>query len=148
MEIELVTPTEAKQALDEDDGAVYIDVRTEREFAAGHPRGAINIPAFTPGSHGGLETNREFVEIVSALISPERRVLCGCQMGGRSMAAAEMLAEHGFGSVANVIGGYGGGPDPRDGRPIPGWSAAGLPVSTDVDDENSYAALRRKAGKP
>ena len=37
-----LSPSEAKQLVDE--GWVYLDVRTEAEYAAGHPVGARNVP--------------------------------------------------------------------------------------------------------
>ena len=44
MAIKEITPQQTHDILTADPGAVYIDVRTEREFANGHPAGAVNIP--------------------------------------------------------------------------------------------------------
>jgi len=142
--VKTVTPTEAKEILDSDDSAVYIDVRTEPEFAAGHPVGALNIPAFVPGP-GGLAQNPDFVTVVKKLIPTEQRVLCACQAGGRSRAAAQLLINEGFADVSNVLGGFGGGPDGQGGM-VAGWRDAGLPVSETVGDGVSYSSLRAKAG--
>ena len=48
MAMKEVTPQQAYDVLQRDPGAVYIDVRTEHEFAAGHPQGAVNIPVAFP----------------------------------------------------------------------------------------------------
>jgi predicted sulfurtransferase len=55
MAIKEVTPQQAHDILTNDPTVVYIDVRTEGEFAKGHPRGAVNIPvAFPdPARHDG-----------------------------------------------------------------------------------------------
>ncbi|HEY3253455.1 MAG TPA: rhodanese-like domain-containing protein, partial [Polyangiaceae bacterium] len=41
-EIKPVTPEEAAELLSQ--GHVYVDVRSEPEFEAGHPAGALNVP--------------------------------------------------------------------------------------------------------
>ena len=147
MPIKQVTPPEAKAALDANPGAVYLDVRTEMEFAMGHPEGAVNVPVVFPDpSSGGMRLNPDFVKVVEKVVPRDRTIFCGCQMGGRSQKAAEILAQAGYADVANVQGGFGGMRD-MDGRMvIPGWQAEGLPVSTDTGDAVSYAGLRKKAG--
>ncbi|MBI2981414.1 MAG: rhodanese-like domain-containing protein, partial [Deltaproteobacteria bacterium] len=44
MPIQQTTPDKAKEILDKDSNAVYLDVRSVPEFAEGHAKGAINIP--------------------------------------------------------------------------------------------------------
>ena len=44
MAITQITPPEAHQTLSQDAAIIYLDVRTEAEFQAGHPERAINIP--------------------------------------------------------------------------------------------------------
>lgn len=132
--------------LDADPSALYLDVRTEREFEAGHPAGAVNIPAFVAAATGGLEPNPKFVEVVGCLAAKDRPIFCGCQAGQRSQAAAERLLQAGFTNVTNVLGGFGGGRDPRTGAAVAGWRQAGLPVSTSVSPEASYATWASRAG--
>src|SRR5262249_35509474 len=48
MAIKEITPQQAHDILTKDPSVVYIDVRTEREFANGHPIGAVNIPVAFP----------------------------------------------------------------------------------------------------
>ncbi|MCA9664070.1 MAG: rhodanese-like domain-containing protein [Myxococcales bacterium] len=144
--MKLVTPPEAQAALEADERTVYLDVRTVQEFAAGHAAGAINLPVMTRDPSGMMMPNRDFIAIAEKVLDKTQPVLCGCMSGGRSQAAAKMLLDHGFDDVTNILGGWGGGGDPRTGQRVSGWLASGLPTSTDVDDETSYEALRRKAG--
>jgi rhodanese-related sulfurtransferase len=147
MPIQQITPPEAKAALDANPDAVYLDVRTEMEFAMGHPDGAINIPVVFPDpSTGGMRLNPDFVKVVEKVILRDRTILCGCQMGGRSQKAAEILTQAGYADVANVQGGFGGMRDMAGRVVVPGWQASGLPVSTGAGDDDSYAGLRKKAG--
>ncbi len=143
MSIKQVTPPEAKAALDADPDAIYLDVRTEMEFAMGHPAGAINIPvAFPDPAAGGMRLNADFLPMVQKLLPADKPILCGCQMGGRSQMAAQVLDQAGYTNLANVQGGFGGARDAG----IPGWKSAGLPVSSETGDDVSYAGLRKKAG--
>lgn len=147
MQIKQVTPPEAKAALDADPDAVYLDVRTEMEFSLGHPAGAINIPVVFPDpAAGGMRVNPDFLPLVQKLLPGDKPILCGCQMGGRSQMAAQLLVQAGYTNVANVQGGFGGARDTTGRVVIPGWKAAGLPVSSETGDDVSYAGLKKKAG--
>ena len=123
MDIRQTTPPEAYATLGREPGAVYLDVRTEQEFEAGHPAGACNVPVvlFDPAGGPG-KPNPEFLAVVSRTIPPGTKLLVGCQAGGRSQHACELLARAGYTDLTNVRGGFGGTPD------VPGWRAAGLPV--------------------
>ncbi len=44
IEIKRITPEQAKELLDSNQGYVYLDVRTVPEFEAGHVPGAKNVP--------------------------------------------------------------------------------------------------------
>ena len=57
--IKRVSPAEAKKLVDE--GWLYLDVRTEPEYAAGHPTGAQNVPVMKAGPRG-MAPNAEFIE--------------------------------------------------------------------------------------
>lgn len=119
------------------EGATYIDVRSTVEFNSGHPAGAINVPLFEPDEDTGQMTpNADFVRVMQATFPPDTRVLVGCQAGGRSMRAAQVLEAFGFTDVANVRGGFGGG------MGDPGWVTSGLPVDAGA---STYDALLAKA---
>ena len=84
-------------------GARLIDVRSEREFAAGHPKGAHNLPpARLASGESGLAQNDEILLI--------------CASGHRSLREARRLAKAGYTNVANVGGG------------MIAWQRAGLPI--------------------
>jgi rhodanese-related sulfurtransferase len=84
-------------------GARLIDVRSEREFAAGHPKGARNIPPSVLHNGGGD-------------LRPDDEILLICASGHRSLREARRLASKGYPKVANVDGG------------LLAWQRAGLPV--------------------
>ena len=69
---------------------VYIDVRTEREFANGHPQGAVNIPVAFPDPARGMMMNPDFVKVVEANFPHDKKIIVGCQAGPRSNAAARI----------------------------------------------------------
>ena len=146
MEINQTTPQAAHAALTAAREFVYLDVRTEEEFAAGHPAGAINVPIAFPGPVGGMLLNPDFLKLVELLLPRDKRIFCGCQSGGRSQKAAEILVEMGYTDVTNVGGGFGGARDPSGQLLIPGWIDSGLPICTEVDEAHSYAGLKQRAG--
>ncbi|HJQ85158.1 MAG TPA: rhodanese-like domain-containing protein [Candidatus Binatia bacterium] len=133
MNIPQVTPNEAHETLQRNPGAVYLDVRTEEEFEAGHPVGARNVPVvrFDPATRQP-RPNPDFVAIVGRSLPPTTKLVIGCQSGGRSQHACELLAQAGWTDVANVRGGFGGARD-QSGRTVAGWRDAGLPVATGRD---------------
>ena len=57
---ENIDPSKAHELLSSDGGYAYVDVRTEGEFQAGHPEGAVNIPAFIRDASGQMGPNPEF----------------------------------------------------------------------------------------
>ena len=79
MPIEQSTPPDVKDLLDEHPDAVYLDVRTESEFVAGHPTGAINVPVAFPGAGGQMAVNPDFLKVVEAVIPKDAKVVCGRQ---------------------------------------------------------------------
>ena len=92
-----VNVRQARALLQEDPDAVYLDVRTEAEFADGHPEKAINIPIGTPNpARGMLEPNPDFVEVARLLLPLDTPLLVGCRTGPRAETAARLLAEAGF----------------------------------------------------
>ena len=144
MAIKEVTPQQAHDILTRDASVVYIDVRTEREFANGHPAGAVNIPVAFPDPARGMMANPDFVSVVERNFSTDRKIIVGCQAGPRSTAAARMLEQAGYQDISNLLGGFGGMRDPMGRVIAPGWSASGLPVSNDNGEEVNYASLAAK----
>ncbi len=145
MAIKQVEPPQAYEILTANPDAIYLDVRTEGEFAQGHPPGAINIPVVFIKGPGQMEPNEDFLQVAQKALPRDRQLVVGCMAGGRSQRACEILEEAGFADLTNVRGGFGGARD-RSGQVIvPGWRDAGLPVSNEVGD-NSYQSQRRKAG--
>ena len=114
MAINRITPEKAKELLDSETGYVYLDVRTVQEFDAGHVPGAKNIPVLEPDPGGRMQFNPRFVELVEANFGKDAKVITGCQMGGRSLKAAELLLAAGFSNVVDMRGGFGGEPTCRD----------------------------------
>jgi len=145
MPINQVEPRQAHETLEQNPDAVYLDVRTEQEFAQGHPAGAINIPVVFVKGPGQMEPNSDFVAIVEKVLPKSRKLVVGCLAGGRSQRACEMLEQAGYGDLTNVRGGFGGARDASGQVVVTGWRDAGLPVSQDLGDA-SYQSLRKKAG--
>jgi rhodanese-related sulfurtransferase len=143
--VKQVSVTEA-HALQQD-GHVYVDVRSSEEFAAGHPAGAWNVPLLERDQRSGqIQPNPDFVRVMQASFQAGAKLLVGCQMGGRSQRAAQMLLTFGFAEVANVRGGFGGARDPMSGRVIDsGWEDSGLPIEEGQPADRSYQPLLSKA---
>jgi rhodanese-related sulfurtransferase len=84
----------------------FIDVRTPQEYVGGHIANAININFNAPDfkkNIGALDKNVKFIVY--------------CQTGVRSAAASKVMAELGFNSIDNMLGGFSA------------WEAAGFPVT-------------------
>jgi len=145
MPINQQVPPEAYETLKKNPDALYLDVRTEGEFAAGHPAGAINIPVMVAKGPGQMQMNLDFVEVAEKVIPRGKKLVVGCMAGGRSQRACDMLEEAGYTDLTNVVGGFGGQRDASGKVVVAGWRDAGLPVTTELGDA-SYAELRKKAG--
>ena len=85
------------------EGPLLVDVREPDEFAAVRVPGAVLMPL-----SGFAETFER--------LPRDRPLLLLCAAGRRSLVAAEHLALHAFGELANVEGG------------ITAWQRAGLPT--------------------
>jgi rhodanese-related sulfurtransferase len=145
MPIKQTEPSQAHEILQSNPDAIYLDVRTEPEFAQGHPAGAINVPVVFIKGPGQMELNGEFVDVLAKTLPREKKLVVGCLAGGRSQRACELLEAAGYTDLTNVRGGFGGTRDASGQIVVTGWRDAGLPVSAEVGD-NSYQAQRRKAG--
>jgi rhodanese-related sulfurtransferase len=143
MDVKRITPEEAKSLLDSGDGYVYLDVRTVREFDAGHVSGAKNVPFLDlDPMRGGMAPNPQFVEIVARNFPKDTRIICGCQQGHRSLMAARALLAAGFTSVVDMRGGFGGELDHCGCMVFPGWVPRCLPTSAESKPEERYQSLK------
>jgi rhodanese-related sulfurtransferase len=118
------TPEEVKALLAE--GYAYLDVRSEAEFEAGHPAGALNVPLNVPAGVG-VTPNPDFLTVIERALGKDAKIVVGCQSGPRSRRAAAAMTQAGFSNVVEMPAGFGGARD-AFGRPIAGWSASGLPT--------------------
>jgi len=129
MSVKQINPTETNAILQNDKNAAYVDVRTAQEFQAGHVPGAANIPVMIPDpATGRMLPNPNFVQAVEAAYPKDRKLILGCQMGGRSQYAADLLDKSGYADVSNMQGGFGGAKDPLGRIVAPGWLQSNLPV--------------------
>lgn len=97
-------------------GHRYLDVRTEGEFAGGHPAGAVNVPyMYSTGS--GMAKNSHFIDQVLAIFGKDDEIIIGCQSGKRSLMAAAELCSAGFTAVTDIAGGFST------------WRENGLPIN-------------------
>jgi rhodanese-related sulfurtransferase len=146
MAIKQTEPPQAHEILKANPNAIYLDVRTEAEFAQGHPAGAINVPVVFIKGPGQMEPNDDFLAVAEKALPKDKKLVVGCLAGGRSQRACEILEQAGFQDLTNVRGGFGGARDQSGQVTVVGWRDAGLPVSNEVG-ENSYQSLRAKAGR-
>lgn len=138
---EKITPEDALELM-EDEGFVYVDVRSVEEFEGGHPEGAYNIPWKLRGPTGLVE-NPEFVRVFEATFSKDANVILGCQAGGRSAAAAAALEKRGFTAIRDQLAGWGGKKDSYGGTLEAGWQATGLPTELVAEEGRNYVDLTK-----
>jgi rhodanese-related sulfurtransferase len=136
-----ISPKEAKELMDA--GWTYLDVRSEREFEQGHPAGAVNVPLMHAGP-AGMTPNADFLAVAAAAFPKEAKLVVGCQAGGRSARAAQLLEGAGFSQLVDQRAGFGGARDAMGRTTEPGWAAEGLPVDKGQPPAGSYEALRKK----
>ena len=145
MPIKQVEPPQAHEILQSNPDAIYLDVRTEEEFAQGHPAGAINIPVVFLKPGAAPQPNDSFLAVAQKVLPQDKKLVVGCMAGGRSQRACEILEQAGYSDLTNVRGGFGGARDASGAIAVVGWRDAGLPVSRELGDL-AYRALRDKAG--
>jgi rhodanese-related sulfurtransferase len=143
--VERISPEEALGRMN-DDGYVYVDVRSVPEFEAGHPKGAYNVPLSHHGP-GGMRPNPEFLAIVEASFPKDAKLIVGCKMGGRSAKAAQVLEQAGYVNLLDQTAGFDGQRDPFGQVKVPGWGPSGLPTATEAEPGRSWEALAAAAGK-
>ena len=77
-----------------DDKAIFIDVRTPKEYASGHLPSAINFDVWDKSFQDNLEG-----------LNKDAQIYVYCKSGGRSSTAQGIMQEMGFKKVCNVEGG-------------------------------------------
>ncbi len=142
-DVKRIGPQEAKDLMGA--GYTYVDVRSEGEFAAGHPAGAVNVPLAYMGP-SGMTPNPDFVRVMEAALGKGAKIVVGCKSGGRSLRAAQALLAAGFTDVVDQRAGWDGVRDAFGKVTEAGWSSAGLLAETDAPPGATYAELRAKAG--
>lgn len=90
-----ITVTEAAKELASDKKPLILDIRTPREFAAGHLEGAINIDFMS----------KDFTEKLAEL-DRTKRYLIYCRSGVRSAKAMRRFKELEFASILHLKEGY------------------------------------------
>ena len=88
-----ISQAQAKEIMDTRSDYILLDVRTEKEFAAGHIKGAILIPDYEIR----LRAEKE-------LPDKDKTILVYCRSGRRSKLAARDLAELGYTDVLEFGG--------------------------------------------
>ena len=88
-----ITAEEAKQIMDNEEGFIILDVRTQEEYDQGHIPGAILIP--------DTEIKAKAEDV---LTDKEQMILVYCRSGRRSKLAAETLVELGYTNIKEFGG--------------------------------------------
>jgi rhodanese-related sulfurtransferase len=125
--IENLEPRQAWELLQQNKGAVLVDVRTKVEHAfVGHPLGAIHV-AWKEAPD--WQINPEFVAEVEKLVPDKNApVLLLCRSGQRSLDAAKILEEAGYQRLINIVDGFEGPLDQQQHRGnLGGWRFSELP---------------------
>jgi rhodanese-related sulfurtransferase len=131
--VENVAPTQTWEALQSDENAQLVDVRTDAEWNfVGLPdldtagKKTILIPWQI---YPTMQRNGQFEDdLAQAGLTADHAIYFICRSGVRSMAAAEAARAAGFVHVFNVADGFEGPPDAQGHRGgTAGWKADGLP---------------------
>ncbi|MDB4941708.1 MAG: hypothetical protein JWP97_1242 [Labilithrix sp.] len=143
MSVTRITPAEAHAKMT-GESFTYVDVRTEEEFAAGHPAGAFNVPiSITSG--GALVPNPEFVAHMEKAFPKDAPLILGCKTGARSARAGQMLEDAGFTTLLDQTAGWEGKKGSFGETVEAGWSKASLPVEEGHPEGRSYASLAARS---
>src|ERR1700737_361879 len=77
MPIKQAEPPQAHEILKSNPDAIYLDVRTEGEFAQGHPAGAINVPVVFIKGPGQMEVNADFLAVTEKTLPQGKKLVVG-----------------------------------------------------------------------
>ena len=116
--IKQIKSSEIKKFIESNPDTVLLDVRTEDEWnTVGKPNTKdLGIKSFFIT----ISQDQSFLESVKKNINKKEQVLVMCAAGGRSIIAANLLANEGYNTL-NVSDGFSG--NAQD----PGWKNLGLP---------------------
>ncbi len=94
-EINIITVEDFESKMNSDHDFILLDIRTEKEYLAGHIENAFWLP-------------RGFVEFkIQKLTSdPEAEIILYCKRGSRSALTTNTLIEMGYNNVLNLEGGF------------------------------------------
>ena len=126
-EVEELASKNIKNFLQLEKQVVLIDVRTEEEWNnIGMPDGeGLNVPtyflSYQIGEHRILNENFE-QEFLDLQIDKNKKILCICRSGARSLHAVEIFSNHGYTAI-NISDGFEGSSVINE----PGWKKIGLP---------------------
>ena len=137
---DVISPEEALEKM-EDEGYVYVDVRSVPEFEGGHPEGAYNVPWKHMGA-AGMVDNEDFLAVMQATFEKDAKLIIACKAGGRSKAACAALESAGFSSVLDQGAGYIGSTDAFGQMKDPGWLTQGLPIAIEAEPGRSWDELK------
>lgn len=116
-EVEVLSPQEAQQRLQQNPNTLLIDVREPDDLMPlGVIPGAINIPLGVLPLRADQELPEQFRD--ARLQDRSRPVITTCGGGGQAALAAKLLKDMGFQQVAMIDGG------------TTGWKNAGLPIQS------------------
>ena len=136
-----ISAREAWQLVQE--GWTYVDVRSEEEFAALHPAGAVNIPLMHKRPMG-MVVNQEFVSAFQRAFPPGSKVVIGCAGGKRSLKAAELLEQLDYDEVVEQRAGMGGVQDPSGKVVELGWADCDLPCDRGTPPDRCWEHFRNR----
>ena len=113
-----IKSSEIKKFIESNPDTVLLDVRTEDEWnTVGKPNTKdLGIKSFFIT----ISQDKSFLDKVKENINKKNKVLVICAAGGRSIIAANLLANEGY-STCNISDGFSG--NAQD----PGWKNLGLP---------------------
>jgi rhodanese-related sulfurtransferase len=102
-----VSAQQAKRMIKQDSNVILLDVRNESEYNLGHLDKAVWIPLYQLESRISELTEYQ-----------DHKIIVYCAAGSRSASASQILADHGFTKVYNMVGG------------INAWMQADYPIVT------------------
>lgn len=100
-----IEPSELAARISSGSAPTILDVRTPEEFAAGHIKGAINVPVTELPD-----------KLASLKLAPTQEIVVHCERGGRAKTAEGILRESGYTQVRDLSG------------HMEAWRAGGNPV--------------------
>ncbi len=114
-EVEGVAPQEARQRLDQDPGALVVDVRDAEDLpSTGLAARGLNVSLGMLPVKADQELPEEWRD--SRLQDRSRQIIVTCQTGENAARGGKLLKEMGFTNVSYMEGG------------MEAWKAAGLPT--------------------